>query len=131
MAWFDRGSTADAFSAALTAHVNLLTPRSVVPFVAGGVGLYRASFDAVDDSMPDFYRRRLDSDSGTTRTFTDPSFVVGGGVNVFTSRHWSIRPSVDATIVFRDSESYVVTVAAVGVAYHFEDHPITPARRTQ
>jgi hypothetical protein len=133
MAWLDRGTGAGAFSAALTAHASLLSPRGVVPFVTGGFGLYRASFDAVDDSIPDFYRPRIEAESGpqTTFTFTDPAFVVGGGVNVFASRNWSIRPKVDVMIVVRDSQSYVVTAAAVGVAYHFEDHPITPARKRQ
>jgi hypothetical protein len=78
--------------------------------------------------MPEFYRRRVGPGFGTTHTFTDPSFVVGGGVNVFTSRHWAIRPEVEAIVVRRQSRSYVVTAVTVGVAYHFEEHPVTPPR---
>jgi hypothetical protein len=127
MAWFDRPGRAEAFTAALTARANLMSARTAVPFVKGGVGLYRASFEAADGNMPDFYRRRLGPDFGLSRTFTDPSFVVGGGVSVFTSRHWAVRPEIEATVVRRQSRSYVVTALTMGVAYHFEEHPITPA----
>jgi hypothetical protein len=30
-----------------------------VPFLAGGVGLYQASFDRFDPTMPGFYHRRM------------------------------------------------------------------------
>jgi hypothetical protein len=127
MAWFDRPARAEAFAAALAARANLMSARTAVPFVKGGVGLYRASFEAADGNMPDFYRRRLGPGFGLSRTFTDPSFVVGGGVSVFTSRHWAVRPEIEATVVRRQSRSYVVTAVTMGVAYHFEEHPVTPA----
>jgi hypothetical protein len=127
MAWFDRPGNQKAFGAALTARANLVRLRSIVPFVKGGFGLYHASLDAGDSRMPDFYRRRLAPGFGMTRTFTDPSFVVGGGVNVFATRHWAIRPQIEAIVVRRQSRSYVVTAMTLGVAYHFEEHPVTPA----
>jgi hypothetical protein len=127
MAWLDRPGRAEAFAAALTARANLTNARPAVLFVKGGVGLYRASFEAADGNMPDFYRRRLGPGFGMTHTFTDPSFVVGGGVNVFTSRHWAIRPEIEAIVVRRQSRSHVVTAVTMGVAYHFEEHPVTPA----
>jgi hypothetical protein len=78
--------------------------------------------------MPGFYRRRMTgmSDMGSTITFTDPSVVGGGGVNVFVGQHWAIRPEILATAVLRDSHSFVVTTGAVRLAYHFEEHPVTP-----
>lgn len=130
-AWFEWGHRAHAFGAALRALVPLATSRPVIPFLAGGVGLYRASFRAADTKMPDFYRRRIVDQPerfGASTTFTDPSLVFGGGVNVFASRHVAIRSDVDATVVMRNSRARVIMTAAVHLAYHFEDHPITPAR---
>ena len=66
------------------------------------------------------------SDLGGTAEFTDPSLAGGGGTNVFLSRHWAIRPQVIATVVLGHSRSYVVTTGTVHLAYHFEDHPVTP-----
>ena len=59
-------------------------------------------------------------------TFTDPSVLGGGGVNMFVSRHWTLRPEIVTIAVLRDSRNFVVTTAAVRLAYHFEDHPVTP-----
>jgi hypothetical protein len=63
------------------------------------------------------------------QTFTDPALVLGGGVNVFFNRHIAVRPDLEAMVVMRDSHRYVVTTAAIHLAFHFEDHPVTPARR--
>ena len=63
---------------------------------------------------------------GSTITFNDPSLVGGGGLTVFVSRHWTVRPEILATVVLRDSRNFVVTTGAVRLAYHFEDHPVTP-----
>jgi len=125
--WLDWGQAAHAFAPSVAAQVGLLT-RPFVPFVTGGVGLYHASFNRLDSTMPGFYRRRMMgmSDMGSTATFTDPSVVGGGGVNVFVSRHWTIRPEILATAVLRDSHRFIVTTGAVRLGYHFEDHPVTP-----
>jgi hypothetical protein len=126
-AWNDWGQDAHAFAPSMTAHVSLLTRRPFVPFLAGGFGLYHASFD-VDRAMPRFYGRRMMAMAGPGRTvtFTDPSVVGGGGINVFLTRHWAIRPEVLATVIVRDAHSFVMTTGAVRLAYHFEDHPVTP-----
>lgn len=129
--WLDRGTGADAFAAALKLQTGLIGPHTAVPFLEAGVGLYRASFDPTASTVPDFYRRRMAASTtgpGATTTFTDPSFIFGGGVNVFVTRHIAIRPDVEAMVVRRDSQNYVVTVVAVHMAYHFESHPVTPAR---
>lgn len=130
--WLDRSGRGEAFAADLTAQVAITKPGVVAPYVKGGFGLYRASFDSPFSELPDFYRRRLGPNSPALRvnhTFTDPSFVVGGGARVFATRQWSIEPEVAATIVRRASRSHVVTAVSVSVAYHFEEHPITPATR--
>jgi len=130
-AWQDRARDEDAFAAELGAHVNLLSERPVVPFVKGGVGLYRASFGRVLDDIPEFYRRRLappDPALRARQTFTDPSLVVGDGVNVYVSRHVAIRPEIEAIAIRRDGRGHVVTAVTIHLAYHFEEHPITPSR---
>jgi hypothetical protein len=132
--WFEWGHRAHAFGATLRTHVAIATARPVVPFLSGGVGLYRAWFRTEDTEMPAFYRRRMRDEPegvGVSATFTDPSVVFGGGVNVFVSRHVAIRPDVEATVAMRNSRTHVVTTAAFHLAYHFEDRPITPARRTE
>jgi hypothetical protein len=126
--WLDWGQGVHAFAPSLTTQVALLTSRPWIPFVAGGVGLYHASFNRADNAMPGFYRRRMmgTSNLGTTITFDDPSVIGGGGLHVFVSRHWTVGPEVLATVVLRDGRHFVVTTGAVRLAYHFEDHPVTP-----
>ena len=130
--WMEWGTGSHGFAAAITAQTGLAGPRPVMPFLTGGIGLYRASFDRIGTPTPAFYARRIAMDGagmGTTATFTDPTVVFGGGVNAFVSRHWAIRPDVREMVVLRNSRSYFVTAFAIHVAYHFEDHPITPKAR--
>jgi hypothetical protein len=127
--WYEWGHQTHAFAAALKTNVAVTTARPFVPFVAAGVGLYRASVAMGDSRMPEFYRARMpgfDGSLNASRIFMDPSVLVGGGVNLFVSRHYAIRPAVDATIVMRDGHTQTVTSAVVHVTYHFEDHPVTP-----
>jgi hypothetical protein len=125
--WIDWDKSAHGFTPAITAQVGLPTPGRVVPFATGGVGLYHVSFDRMDVEMPQFYRERITMNAmGSEVRFTDSSVVGGGGVNVFVTRKWTIRPEVLATVVVRDSRSFVVTTAAVRLGYHFEAHPVMP-----
>ena len=129
--WLERTAGTDAFAAALKLQAALAVGHTAVPFLEAGVGLYRASFDPMGHSVPGFYRRRLTAGApgpGSMTTFTDPSFVLGGGVNVFVTRHISFRPGIEVMIVRRHAQNCGVTTAAVHVAYHFEDHPVTPSR---
>ena len=129
--WMEWGTGSRAFAAAITAQAGLAGPRPLMPFLTGGIGLYRASFDRINP-MPAFYGRRMAMDGmheGTTPTFTDPTVVFGGGVNAFLSGHWAVRPDVREIVVLRNSRSHSMTVVAVHVAYHFEDYPVTPKVR--
>ena len=125
--WIEWDKSANAFTPAITAQLGVPTPGRVVPFVTGGVGLYHVSFDRLDVAMPQFYRRRVTAmnDMGSSVYFTDPSVVGGGGLNVFVTRKWTIRPEVLATVAMRDSRSFVITMAAVRLGYHFEGHPVS------
>lgn len=123
--WLDRRGGADGFNAALKVRAGL-TRSGVSPFLEAGVGLYRVSTKAPDE-MPLFYRRRMAA-HGAARmpgSFTDPVFDVGGGLNVFMSRHLALQPAVEAMFVTRDSEVHTVAVFSVRLAYHFENHPVT------
>jgi len=128
--WLDRPQGEEGFAVSLTGQMNLTGARPIVPFVKGGVGFYRAIFDSTATEIPDFYRDRLGTAAPleTRQTFTDPSFVIGGGVQVFVSRHWAIRPDAGLTIVKDHGASYLIPGVSVHAAYHFEDHPVTPSR---
>jgi hypothetical protein len=115
----------EAFAAELKALANLTRPNRVVPFLGAGVGLYRATFDTTRGALPDFYQQRLtDSTFVTHPTFTDPSFVFAGGVNILTGRHFSIRPDLSVRLVTSSSQVYAVTMATVHLTYHFEAHDV-------
>ena len=126
--WLNRRDNAEAFAADLKALINVAAARSVVPFVEGGIGLYPRLVRLVSRGPARRYQARTVAAAGDRVTFTDPSFIVGGGVNLIASRHVAIRPDVEAKIVRRNSESYVVTAVSIHLAYHFEDHPITRSR---
>jgi outer membrane protein with beta-barrel domain len=122
--WLNRPESLDAFSAAIRSRYALLPGRST-PFLEGGFGMYMTTIDAASGSVPEFYRNRLD-DPARRQTFTDPAFFLGGGWNVSVSRHISLQPALEWTIVTRGAHGYALTGAAVRLAYHFEDHPVTP-----
>jgi hypothetical protein len=129
--WIDHEARGDAFAAALKVQVSLLGPHKAVPFLNAGIGMYRASLDLSQGTMPAFYGLRIRSDAGgygAIRVFTDPSFTLGGGANVFLSRTIAIRPDVETMIVLRNSRSHVVTAVKIAVVVHIEEHPVTPVR---
>jgi hypothetical protein len=131
--WLEFGGASSAFAGDLRVRTRLWGRRHVDPFIEGGIGLYRATYDARHESaIPSFYRRRMPDhlpDALTVRTFTDPTVVVGGGANVFLSRHLALRPDVAATIVLRNGRQHLVTTAGLHAVVHFEEHPVTPLRR--
>jgi hypothetical protein len=132
-AWLSFGDAASAFAGDLTVRTRLWGRRHVDPFVEAGVGLYRANYDTRHPAdIPAFYNRRLPAELPaelTVRTFTDPTLVVGTGVNLYLHRHLALRPDVGATIVMRDGRRHVVTTVGMHAVVHFEDHPVTPRRR--
>jgi hypothetical protein len=128
--WLDRGARAEAFAADLKAIIGLARAAAMVPFVQGGVGLYRTSFDRSRSAIPAFYTRRMGGmgPMNANVTFTDPSVVIGGGLNLFVTQHAALRPEVTSTFVIGDARTHAVTAFALRMTYHFEDHPITPSR---
>ena len=129
--WLEFGDGVDAFAGAIKLRARLSGQRTVDPFVLGGVGFYRASFDRASSVAPGFYRNRLRA-PGTAlgdTSFTDPAVVVGAGVNFFVTRHFALRPDVESFIVFRDGRSLAVTSLSLHAVFHIESHPVTPRVR--
>ena len=121
-AWLAARAGDSAFAAELKMVANLRRPAPVVPFLSAGIGMYRASFETTNGAMPTFYQRPADSSAGTLRTFTDPSFVFAGGIDIFASGHFSVRPEVSVRLVTHASSVYPVTMVRLHATYHFELH---------
>jgi hypothetical protein len=127
--WINLSGRDDAVAVAIAAEINLTRRRAVMPFVRGGVGAYVMTVGAAADA-PEFYARRLRGMTARSQyTFTDPSLVVGSGVNLRVSRQIDLRPMVDLVTVVRDGRTHRVTTATVQLAYRFETARITPVRR--
>ena len=126
--WMRAGVDQEAFSATVAGRAAIRTGRPFVPFAALGVGLYYASFDSQATNVPSFYRDRMTS-PGAPHAFTDFALSFGGGVDVFLSRHLSLRPELTVLLATTTSDARAVTVYGAQFAYHFEDHPITAQRR--
>ncbi len=58
----------------------------------------------------------------------DPMFVVGAGMDVLLNRRVSVRPDVRFTWVVRDGHAYQMVLVGAQLAYHIEEHPVTPSR---
>ena len=129
--WLEFGEGMNAFAGAIKLRARLSGRRTVDPFVLGGVGFYRASFDRPSSVAPGFYRNRLRAQGtglGDT-SFTDPALVVGAGVNVFVTRHFALRPDVESFIILRNRRSMAVTTLSLHAVFHIESHPVTPRVR--
>jgi hypothetical protein len=128
-AWLNPSHRQDAVAAAIAAQIMVTRPRRVTPFVRGGVGAYVMTVDPSDVNVPEFYRRRLAAGSRfTTRTFTDPSVVLGVGLDLKTSERFHVRPVFDVITVVRDGQSMTVMSGSVQVSYHLEMGRVTPAK---
>ena len=129
--WLDFGHSANAFAGAMKFRTRLFGRGTLDPFVEGGVGLYRAWYGADATGIPRFHARRMGTQPvpGVGATFTDPTLLAGGGVNIFVNRRFALRPELEATFVLRNGRAHTVTSLGVQAVYHFEEHPVTPWRR--
>jgi hypothetical protein len=120
---------ASTFTALLGVRANLTPPHPVVPFVSGGVGLHRATFDTATSNLPDFYRRRLTGGAAgvrTTYSFDDFAYAAGAGVDIFLRRHLALRPEARFVFVSGGGTTRTVGIFGLHLAYHFEEHAVTP-----
>ncbi|RPI55759.1 MAG: hypothetical protein EHM55_06895 [Acidobacteria bacterium] len=122
-AWFAQRRDTQAFAADLKLLVNLTRPATIVPYLGGGAGLYRGTFDAARSDVPDFYRRRMTGATPISRlSYTDPTAVITGGAHVYFARHFSIKPEATVRFVMDQADSYTVTAVTFAIVYHVEDH---------
>jgi hypothetical protein len=129
--WYDREEGSQGFGADF--GVMYRVPRATVrPFVAVGVGLYRASFDPGVVPASDFYRSRTDAETGQSGgdAFTDTAARFGGGLDMTLGRNVTFRPEVSALLVWDGGRTYTMALIGIRIGYHFEDAPVTPARRS-
>ena len=121
--WLVPRHGSDAFAAELKMMASLTRPTTVVPFLGAGIGMYRASFDTTSGPLPEFYQSRDGgAAAGSSQTFTDPSFVFSGGLDIFARGRLSIRPEISVRLATHSSSVYPVTMVTVRATYHFELH---------
>jgi hypothetical protein len=125
--WVASGPDADAFAGLFGARIGLLPPHPVVPFVSGAAGIYHMAFDRAPNMVPAMYRGRMNAEIGR-RSFDDFVVAFGGGADIFLMRHLSLRPELRVLWLQRDSLNHTITTLGVSLAYHFEEHPVTPTR---
>ena len=101
-AWFPRRGS-DEFAADMKLLMNLTRPSTLVPYVAGGAGLYQGSLEGTDDE-------------------TNPTGVVGTGLHLYLRRHFSIRPEATVRFVIDRAKTHRITSITVALTYHFEEH---------
>jgi hypothetical protein len=123
--WFAVNEGPSDFSATLAAHVALLRPRTVVPFVSAGVGMYRATVNSAWADVPEFYRLRMSPEAPGNHTFEDFLMTFGGGVNVFVTSHLALRPEANLMLVTTTNDARPVGMYGVQVVYHFEAHTVS------
>jgi hypothetical protein len=115
----DQGLT--DFSASLNALISLLRPRSVVPFVLVGFGMYGATVDARSSDLPAFYRDRTPPNEDRP-VFEDLLLTCGGGIDVFLTSHLALRPEATMYVITTRDGRLTKAVYGVHLAYHFEAH---------
>lgn len=138
--WFDRGPHSNAFRVGADVIWRLVRPgRRMTPFVVGGIGAHRMTFDLAGDptafeQLPPFYRDRIRariaggmtgglSDTGS---FTDPVVTLGAGVRITVNRYVFIRPEVKALIVSANGGTHTLGVVGMSVGFRIEERNVTP-----
>lgn len=101
-AWFPRRGS-DDFAADLKLLMNLTRPSTLVPYVAGGAGLYQGSFDRPQAGK-------------------DPTAIVAAGAHVYVRPHFSVRPEVALRLVVDHPTVYKVATVTFALVYHIEEH---------
>lgn len=122
--WTAPGDGQHDFAVMIGPKINLTRTGRGIPFVIGGVGMYRATFDSLAGPLPPFYGDRLAPSQrlDVGGTFDDFVATIGGGAEVFINAHWAVRPDARVMMVFGNSDTRWVTTFGGSLAYHFERH---------
>ena len=119
--WLRPGADASAFAATVALRVAVRPGGRLVPFGMAGVGAYSARFQKSLDGVPEFYRARLIvPQTFSSATFTDPVLSVGGGADVWISRHVALRPEVNMLLVMTRSDVRAVPAYGLQLVFHFD-----------
>lgn len=135
--WMDRAGPASGFSADVSAEVAMLTTATGHRhYVRLGVGLHRASFRtsaaAGEDWIPPFYRDRLANPARDGQAvFTDPTFLVGYGVDLRIGERFAMRPDLHVSVARADGRSNTMAFVGLQFGYRFMDNAVTPGRRAR
>jgi|SoiMethySBSTD1v2_1073268.scaffolds.fasta_scaffold697628_2 hypothetical protein len=122
-AWLlEQESKGEGFAADMRLLFNVMGPSKLVPYVGGGMGLYRATFNVNAGTLPAFYDRHDDATPGSLASYTDPTAVFVGGAHLYLARHVSIRPEVSLRMALDHGDTYNVSAFTCAFVYHFEDH---------
>lgn len=122
--WFRVNPDVPDFAATMAAHVPLMTRRSVLPFVTGGIGMYRATYDSQSSAANAFYQNRMGDAITGRRTFQDFLVTFGAGVDVHLTDHFFLRPEANMMLVTGDGNYRPMGLYGVQLVYHVERHPI-------
>jgi hypothetical protein len=103
----------------------------MMAFPGGGFGMMQGShvvtagprFDG--GNIPSFYAQRMGT-LGTrsdgrfgVRSFLDPAFSLGGGVQLAVGRHFVVRPDARALVVLANGDRRTVGIVTLGLGYRF------------
>lgn len=128
--WVD-GSAVNTFDALIGSRISMLPRKGIVPFVSAGVGVQNAAVDMNAAGVPNFYMRRAavpgSIATGVRQKFDDFAVAVGGGVDWFVNHHVALRPDVRVYTAFADGRTRPMAVYGIHLAYHFEEHAVTPS----
>ncbi len=128
-AWIRVANGGNAFAGQMRARVPLTSNPAVRPFVAGGVGLYRASFEAGARRIPEFYRRRIVAATPGGHVFDDLLITAGGGIDLFVTKHLAVRPEASVLLVLTESDTRTVPLIAAHIVYRFGTQEVTERRK--
>jgi hypothetical protein len=103
----------------------------MMAFPGGGFGMMQgasvvttgARFDG--GNIPNFYAQRMGSlTTGSNgrfgmRSFFDPAFSLGGGVQIMVGQHFVVRPDARALITLANGDRRTVGIVTLGLGYRF------------
>jgi hypothetical protein len=119
--WFDAPAGDNAFSADFGIRYMVARSTFTRPYVSGGVGVFESYFSHVSETTPSFYRQRMDPIEGA-HGFHDMLWTVGGGADLFVTRHVSLRPEVTFLIASTRHDARLVPQYGISLAYFFDSH---------
>ncbi len=103
----------------------------MMAFPGGGFGMMQGTNVATTGprfdggNIPNFYAQRMGTLSTRSdgrfgmRSFLDPAFSLGGGVQITVGQHFVVRPDVRALITLANGDRRTVGIVTLGLGYRF------------